>query len=96
MPKTVVRSKQIKDADLLQEDMSTTIPCSKKANYVAVAAPGVTDDSDAGYAIGSDWFDITADKAYVCLDNTNGAAVWKETTQAGGVGGGVTVFSFLS
>lgn len=48
----------------------------------------VDDDVDAGYTVGSRWFDITNDKEYVCLDNTDGAAVWKETTQSGGGGGG--------
>lgn len=51
-------------------------------------APAVTDDAAAGYSIGSEWYDTTADKGYVCLDTTNGAAVWKETTASGGGGGG--------
>jgi hypothetical protein len=46
----------------------------------ATVAPGATDDSAAGYAVGSKWVDVTADKAYVCLDATATAAVWKETT----------------
>ena len=48
------------------------------------AAPGVTDDTNAGYAVGSTWIDTTADKAYLCLDSTAGAAVWTEITQSGG------------
>jgi len=53
-------------------------------NLAASAAPGATDDSDpAGYGIGSLWLDTTADKAYICLDATNGAAVWKEISPAG-------------
>lgn len=47
-------------------------------------APGVTNDIDEGYSVGSTWIDTTADKAYVCLDVTDGAAVWTETTGAGG------------
>ncbi len=50
----------------------------------ATVAPGVTDDLDVGYSIGSLWIDVTADKAYVCLDNTDGAAVWTEITGGGG------------
>lgn len=51
-------------------------------NYVAVAAPAVTDDSGAGYAIGSQWLDtsVAPDKMYVCTDATVGAAVWAEDT----------------
>ncbi|TPV96163.1 MAG: hypothetical protein B7733_06345 [Myxococcales bacterium FL481] len=58
-----------------------------KTNLGASTAPGVNDDDTAGYAVGSVWIDTTADSAYVCLDDTTGAAVWTETTQAGGGGG---------
>ena len=58
-----------------------------KSNTAATAAPGATDDSAAGYAVGSVWIDTTNDKAYVCLDATATAAVWTEITQAGGGGG---------
>lgn len=50
----------------------------------ATVAPGVTDDSAAGYAVGSIWIDVTADKAYFCLDASVGAAVWAGVTEAGG------------
>lgn len=51
-----------------------------KNNYVATAAPGVGDDSDDGYSVGSVWINVTADDAYICCDSTVGAAVWKKTT----------------
>lgn len=54
-----------------------------KNNLAATAAPAVTDDSNAGYAIGSRWADTTNDKEYVALDVSVGAAVWKETTASG-------------
>lgn len=57
-----------------------------KVNLTATVAPTATDDSGLGYAVGGRWADITADKEYVCLDATVGAAVWIETTGAGGVG----------
>lgn len=50
------------------------------SNYAAAVAPAVTDDSGDGYSVGSNWYDTTADDAYVCLDATVGAAVWKKTT----------------
>ncbi|NOR84481.1 hypothetical protein GQ473_00035, partial [archaeon] len=56
----------------------------------ATAAPLITDDSGDGYSIGSRWIDVTNNKEYIALDVTVGAAVWKETTQAGG-GGSVEV-----
>lgn len=61
---------------------STTVV---KTKTNATAAPTVNDDTDEGYAIGSVWIDVTHDKAYICLDITDGAAVWIETTQVAGL-----------
>jgi hypothetical protein len=58
-----------------------------KVNLTAIVAPAVTDDSNAGYAIGSRWIDTATDKEYVCLNSSVGTAVWTETTQSGGGGG---------
>jgi len=55
-----------------------------KNRFDATSAPTVNDDVDLGYMVGSRWCDIMAAKSYICLDNTNGAAVWTETTQSGG------------
>jgi len=55
-------------------------PAFRKNNISAAVPPVVTDDADSGYEVGSDWFDITAGDAFVCLDATVGAAVWKQTT----------------
>ncbi len=46
-------------------------------NFTATTAPTVTDDSNAGYAVGSRWIDTTADIAYECVDATAGAAIWQ-------------------
>lgn len=54
-----------------------------KSNLGATVAPGATDDSASGYAVGSKWIDTTADKAYICLDATASSAVWTEITQLG-------------
>lgn len=62
-----------------------------KNNIAATTAPTATSDSAAGYSVGSRWIDTTADKEYVCLDTTASAAVWTETTQAGGGGGSAPV-----
>jgi hypothetical protein len=59
------------------DDLERKIP---PANLAGTAAPGVTDDGDAGWRIGSRWYDLTNDNEYVCLDITAGAAVWKVTT----------------
>jgi len=55
----------------------------KYSKFDATSAPTVNNDIDEGYKVGSIWVDVTNNKAYVCLDNTDGAAVWTETTQGG-------------
>lgn len=47
-----------------------------KCNFSASAAPTANDDSGDGYIVGSLWFDISNDRAYICLDNTLTAAIW--------------------
>lgn len=49
-------------------------------NWNATAAPTVDQDVTANYSIGSTWIDTTNNRAYLCVDNTDGAAVWVETT----------------
>lgn len=44
------------------------------------SAPTVNDDSSAGYSNGSIWVNTTTNIAYVLVDNTDGAAVWKEAS----------------
>lgn len=51
-----------------------------KCNFTAVVAPAVTDDLAAGYSVGSMWADTVLDDGYMCMDSTNGAAVWKKVT----------------
>jgi len=48
----------------------------------ATTFPGITDDQEAGYLVGSRWWDITSGTRAedVCMDKTTGAAVWKSTT----------------
>ena len=48
-------------------------------DYIGTDAPAVTDDEDAGYAVGSQWIDTDAaggSRVFLCTDATAGAAVW--------------------
>ncbi len=67
--------------------------------------PTATDDTDAGYFEGALWVNTTTDEAFICLDDTATAAVWKSITSGGGGGGGggavtywetVTVWTLIS
>ena len=49
----------------------------------ATADPTATDDSSAGYQIGSVWVNTTTDEAFTCVDATAAAAVW--TAGGGGL-----------
>jgi hypothetical protein len=51
-----------------------------KNNLVATTAPGATDDSAAGYSVLSLWLNTSTTEIYRCLDATEGAAVWEQTT----------------
>jgi hypothetical protein len=69
----------------VKTDLGLTNALNLVNNLAAAAPPGETDDSDpAGYGVGSLWLDTTNDKAYICLDATNGSAVWKDITGAAG------------
>jgi len=48
-----------------------------KINAAATVAPTATDDSGAGYEVGSLWVDTTLNRVYFCVDATTTAAVWK-------------------
>ena len=56
---------------------ATGVEFGPRQNLSATAAPTVTDDSAAGYGIGSTWLDTVAAKIWFCTDATAGAAVWK-------------------
>jgi hypothetical protein len=45
---------------------------------------GATDDVTLGYSVGSRWFNTATPEEFVCLDATDGAAVWLSTTSGGG------------
>ena len=50
----------------------------KFSKFDATVAPGVNNDIDEGYVVGSRWYDVNNENAYTCLDNSDGAAVWSK------------------
>ena len=51
-----------------------------KTKLDGTAPPTAGDDTADGYTVGSTWIDETNDKAYICVDNSLGVAVWKDMT----------------
>lgn len=46
-------------------------------NLAATTDPGVSNDNTEGYHAGSQWFNTSAGRMWMCTDATLGAAVWK-------------------
>lgn len=69
-----------------------------KNNVTGTTPPSITNDSSEGYSINSAWYDLTTGTAYVCVDATVGAAVWKKITNNFGTSdettGDVTAVAF--
>lgn len=66
---------------------STGVFTAVKNNLTAVAAPTATDDSAAGYRVGSMWHEVGV-AIYRCVSASPGAAIWIDLTA-----GGVTVYA---
>lgn len=54
----------------------------QKDNYAGTTTPGANDDEADGYSVGSVWVNIasTPHEVYRCVDATEGAAVWLNTS----------------
>jgi len=64
-------------------ELGVDIPVYLQNNWSGTAAPGATDDSDAGYDIGSAWIDTSAEgqnEVWRCINATIGSAVWVNTS----------------
>jgi len=56
-------------------------------NLEGSAAPDANDDVTLGFSEGSIWIDSTNEDAYVCIDNSVGAAKWLSQKTGTVVGG---------
>ena len=52
-----------------------------KSNNTATTNPTATDDASEGYAPMSMWENTTTGRVFICVGNTNNAAVWRELVQ---------------
>ena len=52
-----------------------------KSNNTATSNPTATDDASEGYAPMSMWENTTTGRVFICVGNTNNAAVWRELVQ---------------
>jgi hypothetical protein len=50
---------------------------------ITTANPGVNDDISTGYLIGHYWVNTTNDTVWMCVDHTDGAAVWVQIDPSG-------------
>lgn len=55
---------------------------TSRNNWAATTNPGTSNDSSQGYAVGSRWVNTVQRREWVCVDNSSGAAVWREITIA--------------
>ena len=62
---------------------STAAGFQPRSNRAATTNPGVGNDSSQGYAVGSYWINVTLDCAFICVDASVGAAIWKLFVQSG-------------
>lgn len=66
------------DATVFNTALTELDNAIKKNKYDATTAPTSVADAAHGYSVGSRWVDVTNDRAYVCVDATTNAAIWKE------------------
>lgn len=80
-----ITTEKIADGEVTEAKLSSAVQTklnngSAQNKLDGTSAPGVTNDSSEGYSVGSFWIDTTNDEAYRCVDSTDDAAVWINTT----------------
>lgn len=53
-----------------------------KNNLIATNNPQPWDDALLGYKIGSLWINTSTNESFICIDNTVGSAIWKQTSNS--------------
>jgi hypothetical protein len=73
---------------LTKADVGLSDVANIKDNLAATVAPTVSNDTSEGFSPGSRWIDVVGEKVYICVDESSGAAVWKEVSNLAASGGG--------
>ena len=78
---------QILDSDLIEANMPVAqekiaAQTSSVHKLDATSNPTVSNDSTEGYDVNSTWININTEDIFICVDATQDAAVWKNTSQA--------------
>lgn len=72
------------------EDVSETLmieygrraaPPANTLQYYRNTDPTPSNDISENHQVGSQWYNTTTDKVFICLDSTSGAAVWREVSR---------------
>jgi hypothetical protein len=70
-----------------QQYEDINLPTVYTKRFQAIVDPTVDDDTTLGYKVGYIWINTSTPAAFICIDNTDGSAVWQEIG-AGTDGGG--------
>ena len=74
------------------KEQLSPLPVNLKNNLSATSNPASTDDSVAGYSVGSVWLNLNTQVKFVCFDSTASSAVWVSNQGGGGGGGAQLIF----
>lgn len=61
---------------IIREKLNRLLAMFTENRYAADMVPGTTDDSAAGFEVGSKWFNQSTGIEYICRDATAGVASW--------------------
>jgi len=81
-----IKSFQVDSTIITEEDLGVRVQdynpeiVTVKNEFAGAVAPSTSDDSAAGFEVGSRWIDVATNNEYVCSDATASNAVWIKTT----------------
>lgn len=67
-----------------QTDLMNALNAKQLKFHEDTSNPTINDDASGGYEVGQVWVNTDNNEAFICFNNTNGAAVWVNITGTGG------------